>query len=256
MTEPESATVPILANGTCTRANVFPCFNIPTAHVLPAGINWKFYGRNFYILNEVWSMFDGIGPIRKGPLLETNVVTATSSPPISEQGAAQRHWLVDQDLADEHPGVGSVCAARTGPWAPQRDHAEQYWARPAIFFTMDDFGGWYDHVPPRAVRVRRQQPYGLGFRLPLIIISPYAKPGYIFPSSREQASIPRFIEQVFGAPALCDAGSRRAGRARRTIYWTRSTSPRRPSLRSSWRPGPARSDFGNFTGHAARAPPW
>ena len=44
-------------------------------------------------------------------------------------------------------------------------------------------------------------PYGLGFRLPLIIISPYAKPG-VFHEVSEQASIPRFIERVFGAPAL------------------------------------------------------
>ena len=40
---------------------------------------------------------------------------------------------------------------------------------------------------------------GLGFRLPLIIISPYAKPGFVFKEVSEQASIPRFIEKIFGA---------------------------------------------------------
>ena len=65
---------------------------------------------------------------------------------------------------------------------------------------MDDFGGWYDHVlPPRQYGCDPQHPYGLGFRLPLLVISPYAKPGFIFSEVAEQASIPRFIERIFGA---------------------------------------------------------
>ncbi len=64
---------------------------------------------------------------------------------------------------------------------------------------MDDFGGWYDHVPPpRQYGGDVKNPYGLGFRLPLIVISPYARRGYIFKEVAEQASIPRFIEKVFG----------------------------------------------------------
>jgi phospholipase C len=42
-------------------------------------------------------------------------------------------------------------------------------------------------------------PDGLGFRVPLIIISPYARQGFVFHELAEQASIPRFIERVFGA---------------------------------------------------------
>ena len=58
----------------------------------------------------------------------------------------------------------------------------------------------YDHVaPPRQYGCDPATPYGLGFRLPLIVISPYAKPGFIFHETSEQASIPRFIEKVFGA---------------------------------------------------------
>jgi phospholipase C len=76
----------------------------------------------------------------------------------------------------------------------------EYWKDTAIIFTMDDFGGWYDHVPPpRQCGCDAQHPYGLGFRLPLIVISPYAKPGFIFHEQAEQASIARFVEKVFGA---------------------------------------------------------
>ena len=82
----------------------------------------------------------------------------------------------------------------------------QLWAHTAIIMTYDDFGGWYDHVaPPRQYGCDAQHPYGLGFRLPLIVISPYAKPGFVFKEHAEQASIPRFIERVFGATTTLSA---------------------------------------------------
>ena len=56
----------------------------------------------------------------------------------------------------------------------------------------------------RSIR-RSSHPYGLGFRLPLIVISPYAKPGFVFHEVSEQASIPRFIERVFGATTTLSA---------------------------------------------------
>ena len=59
--------------------------------------------------------------------------------------------------------------------------------------------------PPRQYGCDKGKPYGLGFRLPLIVISPYAKPGYVFKEVSEHASIPRFIEKVFGSTkALSD----------------------------------------------------
>jgi phospholipase C len=75
-----------------------------------------------------------------------------------------------------------------------------YWNETAILFTMDDFGGWYDHVaPPRLYGCDPKKPYGLGFRVPLIVISPYAKPSYVFHTQSDQSSIPRFIGRVFGS---------------------------------------------------------
>ncbi len=200
-----STSVPILENGTCTAQNVFPCFTIPSIpDVLPAGITWKFYGSDFYVLPEVWSMFDGIDHIRNGPGWKNVVTTDQLTTDIKNHAMPNVVWLVDQDLADEHPNIGGVCAGEN--WTVgfiNQIMASEYWQDTAIFFTMDDFGGWYDHVaPPRQYGCNSTTPYGLGFRLPLIVISPYAKPGFIFKEVSEQASIPRFIEKVFGAPAL------------------------------------------------------
>ncbi len=203
--QPAGTTCPTLQGGTCTEADVFPCFKIPSVpDVLPTGINWKFYGSNFYILPEIWSMFDGIDHIRNVPQNWANVVNVTQfTTDVTNKTLPNVTWLVDQDLSDEHPGIGSVCAGEnwTVGYVNQIMQSD-YWADTAILFTMDDFGGWYDHVvPPRQYGCDTKNPYGLGFRLPLLIMSPYVNPG-VYKTVSEQASIPRFIEKVFGAPAL------------------------------------------------------
>ena len=185
--------------------DVFPCFAIPSVpDVLPAGVDWKFYGSNFYLLPEIWSMFDAIQSIRMGQGWSNVVNASTFDSDVDDGKLPAVSWLVDQDLADEHPQIGGVCAGEN--WTVGHlNHLmnSPYWQDTAILFTMDDFGGWYDHVkPPRQYGMDPAHPYGLGFRLPLLIISPYAKPGFVFHEVAEQASIPRFIERVFGAPAL------------------------------------------------------
>jgi phospholipase C len=67
------------------------------------------------------------------------------------------------------------------------------WDSTAVFLTWDDCGCFYDHVPP---------PAGLGIRIPLLIISPYAKPGYTDSSQAQYASILRYTEETFHLPAL------------------------------------------------------
>ncbi len=201
-----TATVTVTDQTTCTDQQVFPCFDIPSLpDVLPSGVDWKFYGTNFYVLPEIWSMFDGIKSIRQGPGWQ-NVVNASQFDSDVDNGTLPAvSWLVDQDLDDEHPKVGGVCAGEN--WTVGHlNHImnkPDLWASTVILFTMDDFGGWYDHVaPPRQYGCDPANPYGLGFRLPLIVISPYAKPGYIFHEQSEQASIPRFVERIFNAKTL------------------------------------------------------
>jgi phospholipase C len=197
--------ISILENGSCTVKDVFPCFTIPSIpDVLPPLVDWKFYGTNFYLLSEVWSMFNAIDSVRNGPGWANIVKASKLSEDIANHKLPNVSWLVDQDLADEHPFVGSVCNGEN--WTVgfiNQIMQSEYWQDTAILFTMDDFGGWYDHVPPpRQYGCDGNAPYGLGMRLPLLVISPYAKPGFIFSEQSEQASIPRFIETVFGAPAL------------------------------------------------------
>jgi MYXO-CTERM domain-containing protein len=202
--------VPILQNGV-TPANVFPCFDIPSVpDVLPSGVDWKFYGSNFDgFFSDIWSPFDAINGIRNDAAKWGHVVgTAEFTSDVTNHVLPAVTWLVDQDQYSEHPhlvlpGVnvplGGVCDGEgwTVGFINQIMQSE-YWQDTAILFTMDDYGGWHDHVPPpRQYGGTATAPYGLGFRLPLLLISPYAKPGFIFKEVSEQASIASFIEAIF-----------------------------------------------------------
>jgi phospholipase C len=212
----EGDTVDILAMGT-TPAKVFPCFDIPSIpDILPAGVDWKFYGSNWDgLFTEIWSMFNAIKSVRNDPARWARVVHFDRlTADIQNHALPAVTWLVNQDEHSEHPNLvipvpvvpapplGGVCVGEN--WTVgfiNQIMQSEYWADTAILVTMDDFGGWYDHVPPpRQYGGDAAHPYGLGFRVPLIVISPYARPGFIFKEPAETASIARFIEKIFRSP--------------------------------------------------------
>src|SRR5208337_291348 len=71
------------------------------------------------------------------------------------------------------------------------------WNSTAIFLTWDDFGGFYDHAVPSQI-----DRFGLGPRVPLIIISPYAKAGTVVHTQYEFSSVLKFIESMLSLPSL------------------------------------------------------
>ncbi len=73
----------------------------------------------------------------------------------------------------------------------------KYWNNTAIFVTWDDWGGWYDHVKPVETSFTDS-----GFRVPLLVISPYAKHAYVSHVSHRFGSILKFIEDDFGLGSL------------------------------------------------------
>jgi phospholipase C len=200
--QPAGSTVDVQDQTTCQTKQVFPCFKIPSIpDALPAGTDWRFYGSNLYLLQEIWSMFNAIDEIRNGPLWGHVIEEKQFDTDVDQNALPPVSWLVDQDFADEHPGYSSVCQGEN--WTVQHlNHVmnSPIWKDTAIIITWDDFGGWYDHVkPPRQYGCDPTAPYGLGFRVPLLVISPYARPGFIFHEQAEQASVPRFIETVIGS---------------------------------------------------------
>ena len=118
-------------------------------------------------------------------------------------------WVIPAGRNSDHAG-GSYALPNTGgpSWVAAIVNAignSQYWANTAIIVTWDDWGGWYDHVPPYKVvndGVRWGSGYVYGFRVPLIVISPYARPGYISHVNHDFGSILHLIEENFNLPSL------------------------------------------------------
>jgi phospholipase C len=71
------------------------------------------------------------------------------------------------------------------------------WRSSAFLLAYDDWGGWYDHVKPPQV-----DNFGYGFRVPAILVSPYARQGYVDNTTLDFSSILRFIEDNWGLQSL------------------------------------------------------
>ena len=127
---------------------------------------------------------------------------------ITNNELAQVSWVMPSGKNSDHPGPQS---GNLGPdWVASIVNAigeSPYWSNTAIVVMWDDWGGWYDHVhPPQYPDPQTKAREGLGFRVPLIVISPYARAGYVSHQEHEIASTLRLIEETFGLPYL-GAGS-------------------------------------------------
>jgi phospholipase C len=79
----------------------------------------------------------------------------------------------------------------------------RYWDNTAIFIFWDDYGGWYDPEPPAMLDYD-----GLGIRIPMLIVSAYAKKSHVSHTHYEHGSILKFVEETFGLPALAASDKR------------------------------------------------
>lgn len=179
--------------------NQFPCFDFSTlADVLDSGgVSWKYYAPSYGERGYQYSVYNNIRHIRYGSDWNNVVPTGQFVTDASTGNLPAVTWLVGPGYANEHP-PHSTCYGEN--WTVRQVSAIMQgpdWASTAIFLVWDDFGGFYDHVvPPHA------DMYGLGPRVPLLIISPYAMRGYISHTQYEFSGVLRFIEETFGVPNL------------------------------------------------------
>jgi phospholipase C len=186
----------LVAKGPFPCSNAFPNpYGYDTLRDLldAQGISWKYYvpklGVNY---GNILDAFDVIAPVRYGPEWNTNVVSpeTTILDDISNGLLPAVSWVIPSEPDSDHPGE----SVDRGPaWVAGVVNAigeSQYWNSTAIVIVWDDWGGLYDNVPPP------QYGFGeLGFRVPALIVSPYAKAGHISTTTYEFGSILRYIEE-------------------------------------------------------------
>src|SRR5262249_22082484 len=127
---------------------------------------------------------------RKGLVPRSEVVTDALSGSLPRfsvvlpNGDFSQHNLYS--MAEGDNWIGAVVSAiEAGP----------DWGAAAVFLTHEDCGCFYDHVAP---------PPGLGLRVPMVIVSPYARPRYTDSRRASIASLLAFTEHAFGLPALSE----------------------------------------------------
>jgi phospholipase C len=169
------------------------CFNF---EVLPdrleeAGISWGYYAEKESWMNAMLA----VKHMRYSPHWGTDIVEDEVFLERLEKGRLKRvSWLLPGPGFNEHPGGPSVCMGEN--WTVQVVNAimrSKFWKNTAIFVTWDDFGGFYDHVAPDQKDIM-----GLGPRVPLLILSPWAKRGYVDSTEYEFSSVLKFIETIHG----------------------------------------------------------
>ncbi|MFZ0031119.1 MAG: alkaline phosphatase family protein [Candidatus Cybelea sp.] len=185
----------------------FPCFKRKALMNLldQAGISWRYYQAKPG--PGIWNAVDPIYSIWSNQAEFASNVVAPSSKVLTD--IAHGHladvvWVTPTLAASDHPKWNNG----SGPsWVASVVNAigeSQYWNTTAIFVTWDDWGGWYDHVTPQILNS-----YELGFRVPLIVISPYARVHYVSHKPHEFGSLLKFTEKIFGLRSL-DTTDKRA----------------------------------------------
>ena len=188
-----------------------PCFDYETLgdELDAAGLPWRFYSSWYATRSSdhgaIWSAYQAVKHIYEGPDWKTDVVTPQKRflKDVPAGKLASFTWITPICRNSDHPN----CGGGYGPsWVAALVNAigeSKFWDSTAIFVQWDDWGGLYDPVPP---------PYedydGLGFRVPLLVISPYAKKNYVSHVRYETASVLRFAEDLFGLKRLAAADAR------------------------------------------------
>jgi phospholipase C len=190
-------------NGVTASGKLFttrPCFNFTTLpdELQAANIPWKYYAPPAFSSGYVWSTLDAIAHIRYGPLWRSNVPpTARFVQDVQHGTLPSVSWVVTNAGQSDHPPA-AICVGEN--WSVHIINTimrSKYWKDTAIFLNWDDFGGFYDHVPPPPLDT-----VSLGPRVPDLVISPYARAHYVDHHVMEFDSLLKFVEQDFSLKPL------------------------------------------------------
>ena len=182
------------------------------------GVSWKYYVETmpptadekmppdilWYLLHpdpkqfSLWNPLPAFKSVRENPVSWASLVELDQYFQDLEKGTLpQVSWIVPAFDDSEHPPA----PVAQGMWYVTKIinalMKSPYWKDSVIFLTWDDYGGFYDHVPPPELDA-----FGTGLRVPALIISPYAKSGYVSHIPYDFTSILRLAEKRFALPNL------------------------------------------------------
>lgn len=189
-----------------TRYTQAPCFAMATmGDILShAEISWKIYApQPTKNIAYVWNFGSYISNLWYGAQRARDVGVPQFDIDVANGDLPQVSWLIPGLAESEHApqslraGMNWTVARINKLMAAKEKDGSSTWASTLIIVTWDDWGGYVDSVAPP---VRNY--FGLGIRVPLLVISPFAKHGYISNTVYSFDSINKTIEKLFGVRCL------------------------------------------------------
>jgi len=199
----------------------FPCLTYTTLATLldEYDVSWKFYGEPVQKESGcdkgdtpgIFTAFDAIKAVRYSSEWGTKVVWPDTKifNDIKNNQLPAVSWITPDGPDSDHPAeykhkpcqIGTIPEDDGPSWVTSIVNSigeSAYWDSTAIVILWDDWGGYFDHMPP-------PQPLnwqgGAGFRVPMLIVSPYVKP-HVDHTVYEFGSVLHFIENVWNLPSL------------------------------------------------------
>jgi phospholipase C len=194
----------------------FPCFAYQTMRDLldAKSVSWKYYadrvipwyGKFGGDTAGLWSAFDAISAVRHSKEWGTKVTNSDLQvfTDIKNGRLPAVSWITPDGQNSDHPQEKNKQKTKyvdTGPsWVASIVNTigeSKYWNSSAVIILWDDWGGFYDHVPPPFY----DDAGGLGFRVPMLIVSPYVQ-AHVEHTQYEYGSILKFIEKNWNLGSL------------------------------------------------------
>ncbi|WP_034594025.1 phosphocholine-specific phospholipase C [Hamadaea tsunoensis] len=210
------------ANGTTTNTVPSAGFTWTTyaERLQAAGITWKVYQENNNYDDNALAWFKNFRSAKAGqPLYDRGMVkqsdmVAAFGNDIAAGTLPQVSWIVAADFLSEHPAWPpakgqDLCARLLAKLAAN----PAVWAKTVFILNYDENDGFFDHMPPPAAPNSTSQgqstvsttgefsgttPMGLGHRVPMVIVSPFSRGGFVCSELFDHTSVIRFLEKRFG----------------------------------------------------------
>jgi phospholipase C len=179
------------------------CLDLPTVgdQLRKRDVDWRFYSPRWDQVGYIWNAFSAISHyIHDRDLWRHHITPVDDVVQDARLGNLPAvTWVVPRYELSAHPPYSS-CFSHN--WVTELVNAvmrSPVWRHTAIFLSWDEWGGFYDHVVPPGV-----DQIGLGIRVPMLVISPYAKKGFIDHAVGDFTSPLKFISDNWGLPYLTD----------------------------------------------------
>ena len=141
-----------------------------------------------------WNPLPAFPAVKNDPTQFSRLTNATQFYTDAQNGMLpQVSWIIPNSDLSEHPPASIATGSNYITGLVNAVMNSPQWSSTAIFISWDDWGGFYDHVAPPKV-----DQYGLGIRVPGLIISPWARQGYVDHKTYSFESWLKVVEERFG----------------------------------------------------------